>query len=242
MPSTSVIPEVTIGHGPKGQFWLRLWCHMKVIAGFFVLCQLTQVLVAQETATKGYSIRVEATSASISADSTPRESSLAFDTLHDSAGSSEGSVLASARSESSFVATSSSPTADSGLNIPPAPEMMLLAKPSHPKAERPTISARQRHIWLSLIAVEHGAALVDSWSTRDAIRDGGRELNPVVRPFAHSPTLYPALQVVPVGLDYLSLRWMRSDHRLLRRFWWAPQALSAAASLSCGTSNLLSRR
>jgi hypothetical protein len=119
--------------------------------------------------------------------------------------------------------------------------MMLLVKPAQVKMERPTISARQRHIWLSLMVVEHGAAAVDAWSTRDALRDGGRELNPVVRPFAHSPTLYPALQVVPAGLDYLALRWMRSDRRLLRRFWWAPQAVSAAVSLSCGMSNL-SRR
>ena len=232
--------EVTIGHGPKGQFWLRLWCHMKFIAGLFVLTLLAQSVVAQDRLPKEPSIQVAATSDIGSASSSPEKSSLVPDIFHDSAGSGERSMLASAHMES-LVATSSSPAPDSGLSIPPAPQMMLLAKPSQSKVERPTTSARQRRIWMGLMVVEHGAAAVDAWSTRDAIRDGGRELNPLVRPFAHSPTLYPALQVMPLGLDYLSLRLMRSNHHLLRKFWWAPQALSAAASLSCGMSNL-SRR
>ena len=213
---------------------------MKFIAGFFVLSLLAQSLVAQDRPTKEPSIQVAATSYIGSACSSPENSSLVPDIFHDSAGSGERSMLASAHMES-LAATSSSPAPDSGLSIPPAPQMMLLAKPSQSKLERPTTSARQRRIWMGLMVVEHGAAAVDAWSTRDAIRDGGRELNPLVRPFAHSPTLYPALQVMPLGLDYLSLRLMRSNHHLLRKFWWAPQALSAAASLSCGMSNL-SRR
>jgi len=203
---------------------------MKAIAVFFTLCLLTPLLAAQASLSNEFALPIDRALGSDLASSEIAKSIVAPD-----------SPGASSTSESAILANSPS-TADSELNIAPAPEMLLLVKPSQTRVERPTISARQRHIWMSLIVAEHGAAFVDALSTRDGIRSGGRELNPVVRPFAHSPTLYPALQVVPVGLDYLSLRWMRSNHRLLRKFWWVPQTVSTAVSVSCGTTNLLSRR
>jgi hypothetical protein len=233
--------EVTIGQGPNGQCGIRLSCHMKAIAAFFALCLLTPLLSAQANLSSEFAVTVDRSPGSDPASSEivkaiARPDSPGADSSHKSA------ILASAGREEPLAATNSPSAADSELNIAPAPEMLLLVKPSQTRVERPTISARQRHIWMSLIVAEHGAAFVDALSTRDGIRSGGRELNPVVRPFAHSPTLYPALQVVPVGLDYLSLWWMRSNHRLLRKFWWVPQTVSTAASVYCGTTNLLSRR
>jgi len=233
--------EVTIGQGPNGQCWIRLSCHMKAIAVFFTLCLLTPLLAAQASLSNEFAATIDRAPGNNPASSEIAKSIVAPESPGASA-TSESAILASARSEEPLASTNSPSTADSELNIAPAPEMLLLVKPSQTRLERPTISARQRHIWMSLIVAEHGAAFVDALSTRDAIRGGGRELNPVVRPFAHSPTLYPALQVVPAGLDYLSLRWMRSNHRLLHKFWWVPQTVSTAVSVSCGTMNLLSRR
>ena len=215
---------------------------MKAIAFFFTLCLLTPWLAAQASLSHKSGVTIDRAPGSDPASSEIVKSNLVPDRPGASARSDESIILASARSEEPLAGPNSPSTADSELNIAPAPEMLLLVKPSQTGVERPTISARQRHIWMSLIVAEHGAAFVDALSTRDAIRGGGRELNPIVRPFAHSPTLYPALQVVPAGLDYLSLRWMRSNHRLLRKFWWVPQAASTAISVSCGTTNLLSRR
>ena len=106
---------------------------------------------------------------------------------------------------------------------------------------RPVVSTRQRELFFGLMAAEHGAALVDAWSTRDVLRAGGRELDPLVRPFAHSPTLYAGLQVTPFAVDYLSARLMRSNHRVLRSMWWFPQLISTAGSVYCGVSNLGNR-
>jgi hypothetical protein len=103
------------------------------------------------------------------------------------------------------------------------------------------ISARQRELFYGLMSAQHGAALLDAWSTRDVLRAGGRELDPLVRPFAHSPTLYPALQIMPFAVDYFSARLMRSNHRILRGLWWVPQMVSTAGSVYCGVSNLGNR-
>ena len=100
------------------------------------------------------------------------------------------------------------------------------------------VSERQKKVWYSLLAADHSAAIFDAWSTRHVLSNGGRELDPLVRPFAHSASLYPALQVAPVGADYLGLKLMRSQNRLLRRMWWVPQAAAAAGSVFCGVTNL----
>jgi hypothetical protein len=134
--------------------------------------------------------------------------------------------------------------AGSGTAFNPAPGMgaTLMVRSAVVKPDAPTrISARQRELFYGLMSVEHGAALLDAWSTREVLRAGGRELDPLVRPFAHSPTLYPALQVTPFAVDYFSARLMRSNHRVLRGLWWVPQVVSAAGSIYCGVSNLGNR-
>jgi hypothetical protein len=86
---------------------------------------------------------------------------------------------------------------------------------------------------------QHGAATFDAWSTRQLICTGRyRELDPALRPFAENASLYAAIQVVPLALDYLGRRMMTSQHNFLRHTWWIPQALSTAASLGSGAHNL----
>ena len=115
---------------------------------------------------------------------------------------------------------------------------LLHAAMVRPVAEKPTVSKRQRETLYALMAAEHGAALFDAWSTRQALRQGGRELDPLVRPFAHSAVLYPALQVAPLAADYLASKLIRSHHPVLRKLWWVPQTVTTAGSLYCGATNL----
>jgi len=116
----------------------------------------------------------------------------------------------------------------------------LLLPPALPGSipVKPEISGRQRGAFYVLMAAEHGSAVLDAWSTRAVLRQGGSELDPLVRPFAHSTTLYPALQVVPFGVDYFASRLMHSNHRVLRKLWWVPQAVATGGSIYCGITNL----
>lgn len=97
---------------------------------------------------------------------------------------------------------------------------------------------RKKRIWFSLAAVEHGAAAFDAWSTRRSLANGGRELNPLMKPFAHSNAIYAATQFGPLLFDYMGKRMMMSRSPLLRRMWWLPQVAGTAASLFSGVHNL----
>jgi hypothetical protein len=141
---------------------------------------------------------------------------------------SAGVLLASNAASSDPIAP-----ADGSLMIRPA---MVVPTPL-----KPSVATRGKRVFYGFMAAEHGAALLDAWSTRDVLRAGGRELDPMVRPFAHSPTLYPALQVAPFAVDYFAARLMRSNHRFLRSMWWVPQLVSTAGSAYCGINNLGNR-
>lgn len=95
-----------------------------------------------------------------------------------------------------------------------------------------------RRSWLLLSLTQHGAAAFDAYSTRRAIANGATEADPLVRPFAHSPGIYAAIQVAPVALDILSRRMQRSENRAFRKTWWLPQSTSIAVSLFSGFHNL----
>ncbi len=113
----------------------------------------------------------------------------------------------------------------------------LPAQPVPFRVETP--SPRNRKTWYALTAVGHGAATFDAWSTRRVISSSqGRELNPLLRPFADSGALYAAVQVGPTFFDYLGKRMMRSERRWMRKLWWMPQALGAGASVVSGVHNL----
>lgn len=106
-----------------------------------------------------------------------------------------------------------------------------------PVAERPVITRHPR-AWVALAAMQHGSAIFDAWSTRRAVRSGAPELNPLVRPFAGSVTVYPALQLMPLATDYISWKMMGSHNPVLRRFWWLPQVVGTAGSTVSGIINL----
>jgi hypothetical protein len=95
-----------------------------------------------------------------------------------------------------------------------------------------------RRTWLALTFIQHGAAAFDAYSTREAISRGAVELDPTMRPFAHSPGLYAAIQVGPVLLDFVSRKMQRSQNNFLRRMWWLPQSMSTATFLYSGVHNL----
>jgi len=59
-----------------------------------------------------------------------------------------------------------------------------------------------------------------------SLSGAGRELNPMLRPFAGNASLYAAIQVGPLVLDYVARRMMTSDHGWLRHTWWLPQTLA----------------
>jgi len=118
----------------------------------------------------------------------------------------------------------------SSLPLPPPPRKLR---------RRVEVSPAQRRAWYVLMFAGHGAATFDVWSTRRAItQDGGRELNPLLKPFAHSDALYVAGQVSPLLMDYLGHRMMTSPHPWVRRMWWLPQGANAAMSIAAGVHNV----
>ena len=120
----------------------------------------------------------------------------------------------------------------------PAIEPAALSTPVKPATAESYETSRQRGFWYGLMAVSHGAAAFDAWTTRRAVGGGyGIEGDPVQRPFAHSGAIYATTQVTPVIMDYLGHRMMRSSHPWMRKAWWVPQAASASVSLGAGIHN-----
>ncbi len=99
------------------------------------------------------------------------------------------------------------------------------------------MSRGQRRVWFALGLAQHGAAFFDARATRAAMSHY-RELDPLLRPFAHSAALYPAMQIGPFGLDWLAKHMATSRHKWLRRLWWVPQAAAAAGFIWSGAHNL----
>ena len=119
--------------------------------------------------------------------------------------------------------------------LPAQPEPRLISSAFVPNLEpltssHPKQSVSSRRPWLILSAAGHAAAALDAYSTRRAIAMGGVESNPLVRPFAHSPAIYAALQTDPLVLNFVGYRLQRSQNRFLRRIWWVPQSVGMAAS------------
>ena len=105
-------------------------------------------------------------------------------------------------------------------------------------AIRPAESAPARRNWLMLSVVEHSAATFDAYSTRQAVSRGALEQDPLMRPFAHSPAIYAAIQVGPVLFDVLARHMQRSNYNFERRCWWVPQTASTGMSIFAGVHNL----
>ena len=111
-------------------------------------------------------------------------------------------------------------------------------KESLPKATKPSRGLNS-YLWLGLTIAQHGSAAFDAWSTRVSVDSGrGSELDPLMKPFANSGEIYPAIQVVPIGIDFVSHRMMRSSNPFVRRIWWLPQSAASIGFLLSGVSNL----
>jgi hypothetical protein len=121
----------------------------------------------------------------------------------------------------------------------PATSESLYLPPSPPPDFRPfnEMTILQPKWWFLLGAAEHSSATFDAWSTRRALSAGRVEADPIMRPFAGSPAIYGAVQVIPVGLDYLARRLQRSSG-WTRHIWWAPQSIATATSLFSGSYNV----
>jgi hypothetical protein len=105
-------------------------------------------------------------------------------------------------------------------------------------AIRSAESVPARRNWLMLAVLEHSAATFDAYSTREAISRGAAEGDPLMRPFAHSPAIYAALQVGPILFDVLARHMQRSQYGFERRTWWVPQTASTGMSIFAGVHNL----
>jgi hypothetical protein len=149
----------------------------------------------------------------------------------------EHAALPEAPAAKSDVSANSKESSSASENMMPGAQPFVNA-PAKPAIQGSYETERQRKIWYGLIAASHGAAVFDTWSTRRAVSSGyGTESDPFLRPFAHSDSLYVATQVSPAVMDYLGHRMMTSDHLILRRMWWLPQAAGASFSLGAGIHN-----
>lgn len=92
--------------------------------------------------------------------------------------------------------------------------------------------------WLALSVAQSAAAGFDAYSTRYAVGHGAIEEDPLMRPFAHSPSIYVVSQLCPVALDFLARRMERSPNAFMRRMWWLPQTTSTGMYLFSGVHNM----
>src|SRR5438270_12885066 len=96
----------------------------------------------------------------------------------------------------------------------------------------------RRRDWLALTIAQHSAATFDAWTTRRAVSGGAYETDPLLRPFSGNASVYVAIQVGPLLLDYVGRRMMTSRYGWMRRTWWIPQVVSTPAFFVSGTHNL----
>jgi hypothetical protein len=108
------------------------------------------------------------------------------------------------------------------------------------KPQEVMMAERRRYTrsWVALSMIQHGAATFDAYSTRQAIARGAVEVDPMMRPFAHSSAIYAAIQGGPVALDFIARRMQRSENDMIRRLWWVPQTVSTATFLFAGVHNM----
>jgi hypothetical protein len=100
-------------------------------------------------------------------------------------------------------------------------------------------SRNEKITWYSLMIAEHAGAVLDAWSTRRALsRNYGREGDPLMRPFAHSGTIYVATQVTPLLMDILGRRMMMSERPWVHKLWWVPQSTMASVTFEAGIHNV----
>jgi hypothetical protein len=158
--------------------------------------------------------------------------------------------------QTELAATSTStpaPLLETSVPSMPQPKANSVADPSladlaaHSFASQPVKSAvrhnspsrNEKITWYSLMIAEHAGAVLDAWSTRrDLSHNYGREGDPLMRPFAHSGTLYVAAQVTPLLMDILGRRMMTSERPWMHKLWCVPQSAMASVSFEAGIHNV----
>jgi hypothetical protein len=121
----------------------------------------------------------------------------------------------------------------------PAQPGAFAFEPVKPATHRNYESRNQKRMWYGLAAAGHAGAAFDAWSTRRALSGNwGTEADPLMRPFAHSGSIYVATQVGPVIMDMIGKRAMTSQNRWIRKFWWVPQTVGASMSFRAGINNV----
>lgn len=91
----------------------------------------------------------------------------------------------------------------------------------------------------ALLIAQHAAATFDAYATHRAVKSGkGRELNPLLRPFAGSAAIYGAIQAGPLATDWLALKMRASQNKTFRKLWWLPQTLTTGFHIWAGVHNL----
>jgi hypothetical protein len=91
-------------------------------------------------------------------------------------------------------------------------------------SDRPVIA-----LWAASAAVQ----ILDYRATRSYVLEGSRELNPLVRPFVHSPALYVEGQAELALIAFLGHRMRGSRHPFVRRLWWVPQTFQFEENTRC---------
>jgi len=109
----------------------------------------------------------------------------------------------------------------------PAKPVRVISAETYPKRD-----------WILLSIAQHSAAAFDAYSTRQAVATGATEADPFMRPFAHSPGIYAAIQVGPAILDFAARRMQHSENNFIRRSWWIPQTASTGMYLISGVHNM----
>jgi hypothetical protein len=122
----------------------------------------------------------------------------------------------------------------------PEPRPFVFAfQPVKPALRHHSVTRNEKMTWYSLLVAEHAGAVLDAWSTRRALSGNyGREADPIMRPFAHSGTIYIATQVTPFLMDIISRRLMTSERPWLHKLWWVPQSTMASVSFEAGIHNI----
>ncbi len=101
---------------------------------------------------------------------------------------------------------------------------------------------RPSRAWFALGVVSQAAALADAKTTLDLKRSHPLtfyESDPLARPFVNLPPPAYIASVIGLsaGVSAISWKLQRSEHPLLRRLWWLPQATQIAFNAGCAIHN-----
>jgi len=94
---------------------------------------------------------------------------------------------------------------------------------------------------ITLLAGFHaGTTVWDDTTTRIVLKQGGRELNPLMKPFAHNTAAITADAAVEVWGSAILADWMkRSHYPLVRKVWWIPQVMNISSGFAGGLHNTI---